>query len=135
MTGGDGGFGDHRSARKTARKSRARVSFDAPERGEKEREFEGRGGRFTVSESMTSGGGTWELRRGISAAWRPESRRGREEKGEEGEGLYRRGLDGLLLADSRGERTPASVTGNRERGDCGGVMTGGACMAVREGRG
>jgi hypothetical protein len=99
MTGGDGGFGDRRSAQKTARKSGARVSFDSPERGEKEREFEGRGGGFTASESTTSGGGTRELRRGILAAWRPESRRGREGKGEEGEGLYRRGLDGLLLAD------------------------------------
>jgi hypothetical protein len=40
------------------RKSGARVSVDAPERGEKEREFEGIGGGFTALESTTSGGGT-----------------------------------------------------------------------------
>jgi hypothetical protein len=65
VTGGDGGFGGRRRARKTARKSGARLSIDAPERREKEREFEGRGGGFTASEATTSGGGTCELRRGI----------------------------------------------------------------------
>jgi hypothetical protein len=62
---GDGGFGGHRRARKTARKTGARLSIDTPERGEKERELEGRGGGFTASESTTSGSGTCELRRAI----------------------------------------------------------------------
>jgi hypothetical protein len=65
VTGGDDGFGGRWRARETVRKSGAGLSIDAPERGEKEREFEGRGGGFTASESMTSGGGTCELRRGI----------------------------------------------------------------------
>jgi hypothetical protein len=65
VTGGDGGFGGRRRAQKTVRKSGASLSIDALERGEKEREFEGRGGGFTASESMTSGSGTCELQRGI----------------------------------------------------------------------
>jgi hypothetical protein len=47
---------------------------------------------------MKIGGGLHGFQRGIPAAWRPKSRRGREGKGEEGEGLYRRGLNGHLLA-------------------------------------
>jgi hypothetical protein len=38
-------------------------SLDAPERMEMNGESEGEGGGFTASESMTSGGGTCELRR------------------------------------------------------------------------
>jgi hypothetical protein len=54
------------------------------------------------------GGGLHGFRRGIPAAWRPVSRRGREEKGEGSEGLYRRGLNGQLLARNQGGVTPAA---------------------------
>jgi hypothetical protein len=51
MTGGDGGFGGLRSARKAARKGGARVSFDAPERGKEKRPKEGVQGRLPELES------------------------------------------------------------------------------------
>jgi hypothetical protein len=61
--GDDGGLGDRRRARNTARKSGVRVLLDAPERGEKVRRFEREGGSWTVSESAMTGGSTCGLRR------------------------------------------------------------------------
>jgi hypothetical protein len=89
MTRGDGGFGGHQSARKAARKGGARVSFDAPERGKEKRGLEGRGGGFTALESTASGGGTWELRQGISAARWCLLQRGKGGAREESWGFYR----------------------------------------------
>jgi hypothetical protein len=66
-----------------------RASVDVLERGEKERGFEGRGGSFTALESMTSGGGTWELRRGISAARQRLLQRRKGGAREEIRGFYR----------------------------------------------
>jgi hypothetical protein len=66
---------------------------------------------------MKTGGGLHIFRRGIPAAWRPESRRGREGKGEEGEGLYRRGLDGNYSQNEEGrDIRGALLETERERG-------------------
>jgi hypothetical protein len=77
-------------------KKRGKLSLDAPERGEKEGELEGRRGCFTASESTVTGGGICELRRAIPAAWRLRIERGREEKGEGVLGFIVEGLDGQL---------------------------------------
>jgi hypothetical protein len=77
-------------------KKRGKLSFDAIERGEKERELEVRRGCFTVSESTVTGGGICELRRAIPAAWRLRIERGREEKGEGVLGFIVEVLDGQL---------------------------------------
>jgi hypothetical protein len=56
------------------------------------------------------------------AAWRPDSRRGGErkerrgEKREEDTGLYRRGIEGHLLAQNQRGVTPAAVSIDREGG-------------------
>jgi hypothetical protein len=50
---------------KNYEKKRGKLSIDAPERGEKEGELEGRRGGFTASESTMTGGGNCELRRAI----------------------------------------------------------------------
>jgi hypothetical protein len=89
VTGGDGGFGGRRRARKAARKGGAKVSFDAPERGKEKMGVQGGGGGCTASESMMSGGGTCELRRGISAAQRRLLQRGEGGAREESRGFYR----------------------------------------------
>jgi hypothetical protein len=77
-------------------KKRGKLSIDTTERGEKEGELKVRRGCFTASESTVTGGGICELRRAISAAWRLQNVRGREEKGEGVLGFIAEGLDGQL---------------------------------------
>jgi hypothetical protein len=71
------------------RKGGVGASFDVPEREENERGFERREGSFTVSESTASGGGTRELRRGISAARQRLLQRRKGGAREESRGFYR----------------------------------------------
>jgi hypothetical protein len=58
-----------------------------------------RRGCFTASVSTVAGGGIYELRRAIPAAWRLRIERGREEKGEGVLGFIVEGLDGQLWCE------------------------------------
>jgi hypothetical protein len=57
-----------------------------------------------------------DLRRGICAAWRPDSRRERERKQRRAWGTYRRGLHGHYSREINGGITPTTVT-REKRGD------------------
>jgi hypothetical protein len=79
VTGGDGGFGGRRCARKATRKGGARVSFDAPERGKKKRPKEGARGCLPEPESSKNrsryGGSGEEIEQPGGSRLRGEGRR------------------------------------------------------------
>jgi hypothetical protein len=62
------------------------------------------------------GDSTAALRRAISAAWRPGSRRGGRGSERRVRGTYRRGLDGHYSRVINGAVTPVTVSRNGERG-------------------